>query len=85
MPLLQELTRSLPDRGDVECPLARKVVIEKALGDAGSPGDLVDGELVVGLISKELESQIQQLLSADVDSETCAYGLHHAARSIAQL
>jgi hypothetical protein len=65
--LFQELASGLSNRRDIKRALAREVMVQQALGDAGPRRDLVDRKLVVGLISEELEAQVQQLLPANVD------------------
>ena len=72
----EQLSGGLSNGRDVERALASVVMIEKALGNPGSSRDLVDGELIVALAREELEAEIEQLLTSDVDLEACACRLH---------
>src|SRR3954470_5762784 len=71
------------DDGDVEVALAREVVIEQALRDAGRRGDVVDRDLVERALAEDVDAERDELLAASVGAQTGAAGGGHARRSLA--
>ena len=79
---LAQLARGLADDGHVEVALGREVVVEQALGDPGLRGDVVDGDLVVGALAEQLETDVDELAPAGVEIQTRTRGRGHGRKSV---
>src|SRR6185503_13897694 len=74
---LAQLAPGLADDGHVEVALGREVVVEQALRDAGLRRDVVDGDLVVGALAEQLETDLDELAPARVEIQARAGGRGH--------